>query len=110
MIKRNIMGEDYKIYIVDQFVEKLIAKIGKKNFYVDSNDAGYCGICDCTDKKIYVVRASKKEMFKTLLHEYFHAVFHEIGADQILGDSEEMLCESLSNATYKNFFERKIKL
>jgi hypothetical protein len=59
---------------------------------------------------VHCAGISKKEDFKTLIHELSHALIFRSGLAQIIsGEAQEILCEALSHFIYENFNMRRSK-
>lgn len=67
--------------------------------------SGIIGNCDKL-KKVIMLDDSLKgdDYWSTLLHEIFHAVFHELSFIQAISpDLEEVVIDNLANAVVKNY-------
>jgi Zn-dependent peptidase ImmA (M78 family) len=93
----RVKGTYYKIFFVDI----------KEKFDVEC----VVGYCFSDKKEIYVEKNLNKEnKIKTLLHELFHALMHEISLDQVISsDNEQLIVDNFANATYEIFNNKNFK-
>lgn len=66
---------------------------------------GVHGLCNVETKQILIDKSLKGDQYtETILHELFHAVFHECSIYQtVSNDVEEILVDVFAKAVVKNF-------
>ena len=77
----NILGKTYKIK------------------YEDKSKTDACGLTDNAKALIIIDKSlTGKDLEQTPLHEFFHGVFHRVGANQAIApELEEIIVESIAN-------------
>lgn len=92
MKKVPIKGQDYE-FIFDNPVK-----------YKDSE---WSGLCRKYEKEIVIDKQLRgPEMLMTILHEWGHALMHEVGADDRMSeDMEEFVVENYAKEFYKVLFQ-----